>query len=72
MGWPRCRDQDAKIFSLQLPFKGAPAPRSIPPPPAPPGAFRPPPPPMMANYGLGMPPPNPGGLPPPPPQVLPP
>lgn len=61
------RDVDAKIFSLQLPFKGQPAPRHIPPPPAPPGAFRPPPPPMMGNYGLGMAPPPPVAMPPPPP-----
>jgi splicing factor 3A subunit 2 len=60
-------DVDAKIFSLQLPFKGQPAPRHIPPPPAPPGAFRPPPPPMMGNYGLGMAPPPPVAMPPPPP-----
>ena len=58
---------DAKIFSLQLPFKGQPAPRHIPPPPAPPGAFRPPPPPLMGNYGLGMAPPPPVAMPPPPP-----
>ncbi len=63
----QCRDVDAKIFSLQMPFRAAPQAKAIPPPPAPPGAVRPPPPPM-ANYGLGMPPPGPpgSGIPPPP------
>mmetsp|Transcript_16482 Transcript_16482/g.49360 ORF Transcript_16482/g.49360 Transcript_16482/m.49360 type:complete len:272 (-) Transcript_16482:227-1042(-) len=59
-------DPDAKIFSLQLPFKAVAAPKAVPPPPAPPGAVRPPPPPMLGNYGLGMAPP------PPPPGVMPP
>lgn len=61
-------DPDAKIFSLQLPFKVTAAPsQPVPPPPVPPGAIRPPPPPIAGNYGLGLMPP-----PPPPPGVLPP
>lgn len=58
------RDPDAKIFSLQLPFKAVAAPKAVPPPPAPPGAVRPPPPPMLGNYGLGMAPPPPPPVPP--------
>lgn len=54
------RDPDAKIFSLQLPFKVAAPPKIVPPLPTPPGAMRPPAPPIAGNYGLGM-------MPPPPP-----
>ena len=63
MGVCECRDPDAKVMSVQVPFKqppaaGPPASAAIPPPPMPPGGFSAP-----GGFGMLRPPSN---IPPPP------
>ena len=59
-------DADAKIYTLQLPFKAGAVPRAaavgLPPPPPPPGGMMPPPPPPPP-FGYGAPRPPPGFVP---------